>query len=196
MLKIIPIIISYFLGSVPSAYLIAKNRGIDITKKVKNGRIGTTSVIRKVGKFPGSIVALMDFCKGAMSIMIAEKLSGGETWVMIASGVAAIVGHNWSVFLRFSGGKGAAATFGDLFYLLPVQFFLAGGVTIILSFFLRKKKDFFSLPFKKKHIKKSNFLTFMLFILISFFALITDFPSAYILSPFFFCPPILLKKNQ
>ncbi|PJC48115.1 MAG: hypothetical protein CO034_00045 [Parcubacteria group bacterium CG_4_9_14_0_2_um_filter_35_11] len=186
--------ISYLLGSFPSAYLIAKIKGVDIIKKVRNGHLGTASTIREVGKFPGLLVALTDFSKGAISIMLAETLSG-KGWVMVLSGIAAIVGHNWSIFLGFSGGKGAATTFGDIFYLLPFQFFWAAGILIPLSLFLRKK-EFFALPVKKRSIKTSNFLTLTLFILISFFALISGFSKLYILSPFLFSPPILLKKNR
>ena len=112
--KIIPIIIAYFLGSIPSAYLIAKNKGIDITSRVENGRLGTASVSRNVGKFAGALVGIMDFCKGALSIIIADRMSGGEGWVMVLAGAAAIIGHNWSIFLHFMGGKGAATTFGNL----------------------------------------------------------------------------------
>jgi len=193
-LDLISIGISYLLGSFPSAYLIAKSKGIDITKKVKNGRLGAASIIREVGRFPGVLVALADFSKGTLSILLTDLLSDKE-WVMILSGIAAIIGHNWSIFLSFSGGKGAATTLGDIFYFLPFQFFWAAGLLIPLTLGLRKK-EFFYLPIKKKSIKTSNFLTLTLFILISFFALLSGLPKIYIFSPFLFSPPILLKKNK
>jgi acyl-phosphate glycerol 3-phosphate acyltransferase len=192
--KIIPIIIAYFLGSIPSAYLIAKNKGIDITSKVENGRLGTVSVSRNVGKFAGALVGIMDFCKGALSIIIADRMSGGEGWVMVLAGAAAIIGHNWSIFLHFMGGKGAATTFGNLFYLLPIPFLLAGFITAVPSYFL-KQKSRFSIPGKNKDFKTSDFLTSILFLLTFIFALFFEAPLIIAFSPIIFSVPIILKKN-
>lgn len=192
--KILPIVIAYFLGSIPSAYLVAKNKGIDITSKVENGRLGTMSATRTIGKFAGILVGIMDFCKGALSVIIADKMSGGEDWVMVLAGVAAIMGHNWSIFLHFIGGKGAATTFGNLFYLLPVPFLLAGFVTAIPSYFL-KQKSRFSIPGQNKNFKTSDFLTSILFLLTFIFALSFGVPSIIAFSPIIFSVPIILKKN-
>jgi len=198
MRALISIVIGYLLGSIPSSYLIAKSKGIDITRKVKDGRIGTVSTISEVGKFYGFLVGLMDFCKGAISIIAAEKIAQ-EEWVMIASGLAAIIGHNWSLFLGFKGGKGEATTFGNLFYLLPLQFLFSAVIIIVLGHFFKKiptkREDFLSLPFNRQ-MRKSTFLTIVLFSLISFFAFLKAYPPIYIFSPLFFSPPILLKKNK
>jgi len=191
--NILPIIIGYFLGSIPSAYIIAKNRGVNITSKVKDGGLGTMGTVKTLGKFPGFLVGAMDFCKGGVSIMIAEKMSG-EDWVMVLTGVAAIIGHNWSIFLHFLGGKGSATTFGNLFYLLPEQFLLAGVVTAIPTCFLRKKSRV-TLPGKKRNFRTSSFLTGILFLFTFFFALI--FGESYVISfsPIIFSLPIMMKKN-
>ncbi len=192
--KIIPIIIAYFLGSIPSAYLIAKNRGVNLLSKVENGRLGTASVGRTVGKGAGFLVGAMDFCKGALSVMIADKMSGGEEWVIVLAGTAAIIGHNWSIFLHFLGGKGAATTFGNLFYLLPKPFLLAGFITAIPSLFLRQKSKF-SVPGKNKDLKTSDFLTSILFLLTFIFALFFESPLIIAFSPIIFSVPIIMKKN-
>ncbi len=190
---IFPIIIGYFLGSIPSAYLIAKNRGVDITKKIKNGQLGSAKITKELGKFPGILVGAMDFSKGALSIMIAEKISGQE-WVMILTGVAAIIGHNWSIFLHFMGGKGAATTFGNLFYLLPESFLLAGLFTAIPSYFLKTKSRFYLLG-QKRDFKTSDFLTSILFLLTFLFALIFNESLLISFSPIIFSLPIMMKKN-
>jgi len=191
--NILPIIIGYFLGSIPSAYIIAKNRGVDIRKKVKNGQFGSAKTAKELGKFPGVLVGAMDFCKGALSIMIADRVSGQE-WIMVLTGVAAIIGHNWSIFLHFLGGKGSATTFGNLFYLLPEQFLLAGVVTAIPTCFLRKKSRV-TLPGKKRNFRTSSFLTGILFLFTFFLALI--FGESYVISfsPIIFSLPIMMKKN-
>jgi acyl-phosphate glycerol 3-phosphate acyltransferase len=190
----LPIIIGYLLGSIPSAYIIAKNRGVDIREKIKNGRLGSMGVTKEIGKFPGMLVGAMDFCKGGLSIMIADKMSSSEGWVMILAGLAAIIGHNWSIFLHFMGGKGAATTFGNLFYLLPGPFILAGILTGVPSYFL-KGKTRFSFPGQKGDFKTSNFLTSILFLLTFIFALSFDAPLLTAFSPIIFSLPIMMKKN-
>jgi glycerol-3-phosphate acyltransferase PlsY len=189
----LPIIIGYLLGSIPSAYIIAKNRGVDIREKIKNGRLGTMGVSREIGKFPGVLVGAMDFCKGGLSIMLAERMSGQEG-VMVLTGLAAIIGHNWSIYLKFIGGKGAATTFGNLFYLLPGPFLLAGLLTGVPSYFL-KKKSRFSFPGRKEGLKTSNFLTSILFLFTFLFAIVFGAPLFVAFSPILFSLPIMMKKN-
>ena len=146
--KIIPIIIAYFLGSSPSAYLIAKNRGVNLLSKVENGRLGTASVGRTVGKGAGFLVGAMDFCKGALSVMIADKMSGGEEWVIVLAGTAAIIGHNWSIFLHFLGGKGAATTLA--IFLSSTKTFSVGWFYYCNTKFVLRQKSKFSVPGKIK----------------------------------------------
>lgn len=190
--NILPIIIGYFIGSIPSAYIIAKNRNMDIRKEVPDGRLGSANVWKKLGKFPGALVGAMDFCKGAFSIMIANKISG-EDWVLVLTGVAVIIGHNWSIFLHFIGGKGAAATFGNLFYLLPKYFITAAFCTAIPAFFYKKNKDI-NLG-KNREFKTSNFLTGIWFFLTFLFAILSNEPTVIAFSPIIFSLPIIMKKN-
>jgi len=190
--NILPIIIGYFLGSIPSAYIIAKNRGVDIRKKVKNGQFGSAKTAKELGKFPGVLVGAMDFCKGALSIMIADRVSGQE-WIMVLTGVAAIIGHNWSIFLNFMGGKGSAVTFGNLFYLLPKAFVTAAFCTALPAFIF-KKDNIINLG-KNREFKTSDFLTSILFLLTFLFALIFNEPLFISFSPIIFSLPITMKKN-
>lgn len=187
MVNILPVIIAYLLGSIPSAYIIAKNRGVELRDKIKNGRFGATAVKRECGLFPGILVGAMDFCKGGTSIMIAEKLSGQE-WVIVLSGLAAIIGHNWSIYLGFLGGKGGAVTLGNLFCLLTQSFGLASFFIAVPAFLLRKKKTMLKM-------RISSFLTMIFFSLIFVFSLTLNFSLILTLSPIIFSFPMVIKKN-
>jgi glycerol-3-phosphate acyltransferase PlsY len=113
------IIIGYFLGSIPSAYLITRLiKGEDI-RKMGGGNVGGLNVFREVGVWPAMAVMLIDFGKGAAAVAIAKWGFGVEAGYVILAGLAAVIGHNWMIWLRFSGGKGMGATIGALMVLLP-----------------------------------------------------------------------------
>jgi acyl phosphate:glycerol-3-phosphate acyltransferase len=125
--SLITVIVGYCLGSMSFAYIIGRlTRGIDMTE-VGNGRIGTAFAIRHLGLGWGIFVGVMDFLKGAAAIALALAL-GVSTGVVLLSGLAAVAGHNWSVFLGFKGGRGAATSFGVLAVLAP----LASLVTVAI----------------------------------------------------------------
>jgi glycerol-3-phosphate acyltransferase PlsY len=110
MLQIGVIVVSYLLGSIPFGYLIGKMKGIDV-RKYGSGNIGTSNVARTVGKKAAILTLLGDGLKGLISVLLARILLGGNAWIA-AAGVAAVVGHNWPVFLKFRGGKGVTTTYG------------------------------------------------------------------------------------
>lgn len=115
---ILSIILGYLLGSIPFSYLIPKLlKGIDI-RNYRSGNIGGSNVIRTVGFFPGIAAALLDVLKAMIAIWILKSLGWGLAYQAI-SGISAIIGHNWSLYLRFSGGRGIACTIGVLALLLP-----------------------------------------------------------------------------
>ena len=107
---------SYLLGSIPTGFLWAKARGIDI-RKVGSGNIGATNVMRALGKGPGSVVLLIDAAKGFLPVFLARDR--GVELQMICC-VAVIAGHNWTCWLKFKGGKGVATSAGALAAMLPV----------------------------------------------------------------------------
>jgi len=115
MLKLIVLVIfSYFLGSFPSAYLAGKlKKGIDIRKK-GSGNAGATNVLIVVGPIFAILVYVVDLLKGLIPVLLAREYFGTDLSMGLA-GMAAILGHDFSVFLRFSGGKGVATTTGALF---------------------------------------------------------------------------------
>ncbi|MCL4466458.1 MAG: glycerol-3-phosphate 1-O-acyltransferase PlsY [Chloroflexi bacterium] len=113
------LLVSYLLGSVPPAFLVGKwLAGIDI-RRHGSGNVGATNVLRTLGPGPSALVFALDFLKGFLPAWAAWQLSGS---LLVGSlcGLATVVGHNWSVFLRFTGGKGVTSSVGVLFALLPV----------------------------------------------------------------------------
>jgi len=130
------VLAAYMLGSVPTGFLVAKARGIDI-RTVGSGNIGATNVFRILGKPAGIFVLLADAAKGWLAVFVIAKLmaawfypAAGSTareWFAICAGVAAILGHNYTCWLHFKGGKGIATSAGVLTALVP------GPLLIILS---------------------------------------------------------------
>ncbi len=132
---IIAIIIGYLLGSIPTAYIATKLiTGKDI-RKLGGGNVGGLNTYREVGRWLGIIVALVDLSKGAASVAIAIWLLKVSVPFVLLAGLASVVGHNWMLFLKFTGGKGMGATFGALFVLLPYYGY-AIGVAILLGIVL------------------------------------------------------------
>ncbi len=109
---------AYLLGAMPSAYLVARwTRGIDI-RQYGSGNVGAANVLATVSRWWTVPVTLFDCAKGAAVVYLA-KLLGLEVAQQVIIGMAAIVGHNWSVFLRFGGGRGALTAIGALLVLAP-----------------------------------------------------------------------------
>ncbi len=103
--------ISYLLGSVPCGYLIAKSKGVDIRKQ-GSGNIGATNVYRVLGKKEGILTLALDVGKGALAVVVFTLIFPKETHIDIVSAVSAVLGHDFSVFLLFKGGKGVATSYG------------------------------------------------------------------------------------
>ena len=112
---VILVIASYLLGSVPLSYLSARSRGIDLRKQGTQ-QVGGGNLWRTTSHTLGLFVGLFDFIKGALMIVIAWSL-GLDAGLQFAVGLAAVVGHNWPVFLRFHGGRGIATSLGIIIIL-------------------------------------------------------------------------------
>ncbi|MFW5787810.1 MAG: glycerol-3-phosphate 1-O-acyltransferase PlsY [Halanaerobiales bacterium] len=119
-------IIAYLLGSIPSGYLMASNlKNIDL-RDIGSGNVGATNVARALGLKAGLFVAILDILKGFVAVRIARVFLPADIsiFVIFIIGLLAIAGHNWSIFLNFSGGKGVATTIGVVLEILPVSFFI------------------------------------------------------------------------
>lgn len=140
---------AYIIGSFPFGVLVAKARGIDL-RKAGSGNIGATNVLRTTGKWPAVITLVGDFLKGAAAVMICRVIIGGELWEGI-TGITVILGHMYSIFLVFRGGKGVATGFGVLTVYSPVSAVIAVIIwflTVIYSKYssLAAITSFISLP--------------------------------------------------
>ena len=108
-------LIAYLFGSIPVGVLVARTYNLDI-QKLGSGNTGATNVLRALGWGPAIVVALADILKGGLGVLIAAAL-GLPHWMLALVAFAAVVGHNWSIFLGFRGGKGVAASFGTVLLL-------------------------------------------------------------------------------
>jgi len=109
---------AYLLGSVPAAYLAVRwSRGTDI-RMVGSGNVGAANVLRAGPRWLSIPVALFDIGKAALVIWVAQLL-GLAVWQQVTVGMLTVIGHNWSVFLRFRGGRGVLASFGVIVMLSP-----------------------------------------------------------------------------
>ncbi len=147
----IAIVSGYLIGAIPFAYIAGRLlKGIDI-RRVGGGNVGATNVLREVGTVPGFAVFFADIGKGILAILIAQWLDVPLLIVFI-SGLAAVVGHSWSVFLNFYGGRGAAITIGIFFALVPLECAISFGIMVVVvlitsNFRLAAGLGFILLPF-------------------------------------------------
>lgn len=112
MLYIIPLVISYLIGSITFSFVIGKLfLGIDV-RQHGSGNAGATNTLRTLGKVPGIAVLVLDLLKGVAAVWIAKWIAPDQLWVAAASGVLVVVGHNWPLYFGFKGGKGVATTLG------------------------------------------------------------------------------------
>jgi glycerol-3-phosphate acyltransferase PlsY len=125
--KLILVILAYLLGSIPFGYLLVKyvfTAGEDI-RKVGSGNIGATNVARRAGLAAGALTYFLDAAKGAAAVELMRRAADGDySWMGVAA-IAAILGHSFSVFLGFKGGKGVATGFGAYLMLAPYPALLA-----------------------------------------------------------------------
>lgn len=131
----------YLIGSIPFGLLIVKSKtGKDI-RQVESGRTGGTNAVRAAGLWAGLLTAVLDILKGAAAVWLAEVLMPTNDWVHVLSPLAAILGHNYSIFLitreqngkvRFHGGAGGAPALGGAVGLWPgiLPYVVIGGVLV------------------------------------------------------------------
>lgn len=123
------------MGSIPFGYLIAKSKGLDI-RTIGSGNIGATNVGRALGKKWQFIVLILDAFKGATAVLVTKYFYKGPDVLMaiapLLAGVLVIAGHNWTIFLKFKGGKGVSTTAGVILALSPFAF-LAGLISYLVT---------------------------------------------------------------
>lgn len=138
------ILLSYLIGSIPTSIIFGKLvKGIDI-RNYGSGNAGGTNVYRVLGWKYGILVILLDAFKGALAVVLVARLHYGSfpfenatpfddfTLVQIIAGVAAVIGHIWTIFAGFRGGKGIATALGMLMSIITVDMLFAIGVFIVV----------------------------------------------------------------
>jgi glycerol-3-phosphate acyltransferase PlsY len=134
-------VLAYLLGSIPTGFLLGKARGLDM-RRVGSGNIGATNVFRALGKWAGAFVLLADAFKGWVAVAlvsngIAHWLAPGadaphRQWLALCAGICAILGHNYTCWLSFKGGKGIATSAGVMLGLAPWALLAALGAWILV----------------------------------------------------------------
>lgn len=119
MTYVLIVAIAYALGSIPFALLLARWWGQRDLRRFGSGNLGAANVLRSSGITAGVLVAVLDICKGAASVVVAQRLSAGPA-APAAAGFAAVVGHIYPVWLAFRGGKGVATACGVFSMLTPM----------------------------------------------------------------------------
>lgn len=138
------IVLSYLVGSIPTSIIVSKlTKGIDI-REHGSGNAGGTNVMRVLGWRHGLLVIILDALKGVLAVVVIARLHYGSipfenatpfddfTLVQIIAGISAVIGHIWTVFAGFKGGKGIATALGMLLMIVTVDMLVAIGVFIIV----------------------------------------------------------------
>jgi glycerol-3-phosphate acyltransferase PlsY len=122
---------AYLLGSFPSGVFISRKKyGLDV-REVGSGNIGATNVQRIFGWYAGALTFLADFAKGAIPLFVFKKFYPEDPWLVSFLGTALVIGHCFSIFLGFKGGKGVATSLGCIFSTVPSCALLFGAVYLI-----------------------------------------------------------------
>lgn len=139
-ISLLSIPIAYLLGSIPSAYIVARcSSGVDIRDE-SDGRISAAAVYRRVGILSFMFTVALDIGKAALSVLVAQWLNAIPEIVLLA-GVVTISGHQWSMFLKFQGGLGATTIGGVLLGIVTVPTII-GAVIAAIVMWMTKKSTF------------------------------------------------------
>ncbi len=135
-------LLAYLIGSIPFGVVLAKFRRVDL-RQHGSGNIGATNVTRALGKTAGILTLLGDCGKGYLAVWIAGQLLETQ-WAVAVAGLMAFLGHVFSIFLKFKGGKGVATGLGVFLYLMPWAGLASIGVFAV-SFMINRYVSFSSI---------------------------------------------------
>jgi glycerol-3-phosphate acyltransferase PlsY len=130
------ILIGYLFGTLPTAYIAGRVLKGDDIHHMGDGNVGAANAYRELGPKTGLLVAFIDAGKGALAILIAQA-SGASQIVVMFTGLAAIIGHNWPVFIGFRGGRGESTAIGVLLMLVTLPMLILA-VPALIALFWRK----------------------------------------------------------
>ena len=134
-------VLSYFIGSIPSGYLVARSQGVDI-RQHGSRNIGATNVLRVMGKKWGYLVFLCDSSKGFLAVKLGFLIAAHSLQSPVLGGViaaiACILGHNYTLWLGFKGGKGIATSGGVILALFPIAVICCIAIVWVIVFYSSK----------------------------------------------------------
>ena len=133
MILVLGALIGYLAGAIPFGLIVGRvTKGIDL-RDYGSHRTGATNALRTLGLKAAALVFLLDVGKGAVAVLLARLLFTDDPlveWAAAVAGFAAIVGHNWSVFIRFTGGRGVATSAGGLGAMSPWTIVIVAPIVI------------------------------------------------------------------
>jgi glycerol-3-phosphate acyltransferase PlsY len=129
------LIFGYLLGSIPWGYIVVRLTTGKNILSIGWRKTSGSNVFWHVGKGQGAIVGILDVLKGYLAVFIAQKL-GGSIPIQILSGFFSVLGHNWSIFLKFAGGRGIGTFFGATLFLSPKVALISLIFFILFTFIL------------------------------------------------------------
>ena len=130
-------LLAYLIGSIPTAYLVARvTLGRDI-RSVGDNNSGAANVFRVVGPRAGLACGAFDIIKGGVAVIVVGVLAH-DTGIKMFAGVCALAGHIWPIFLRFRGGRGAAVSVGVMIAMLPILGLPVGALALVALYHTRK----------------------------------------------------------
>jgi acyl phosphate:glycerol-3-phosphate acyltransferase len=127
---VVAVIVGYLIGAFPSGVVVGRIAGRD-PRSAGSGRTGTTNALRSLGMRWAATVAVLDLAKGVLAV-IAGNAIGPEPWAGALAAVAAVVGHVWSVFIGFKGGRGVATGGGAMLVLSPLAVLAAAAELVAI----------------------------------------------------------------
>jgi acyl phosphate:glycerol-3-phosphate acyltransferase len=133
MLAALPVVgLAFLLGSIPTGVLLSRTLGGEDVRRHGSGNIGAANVVRTSGFRVGALVGLIDIFKGVIPVLIGRVIGVDDTALALIA-VVAVLGHDYSLFLRFRGGKGVATTLGAALVLspLPAMFAMLGWILVM-----------------------------------------------------------------
>lgn len=133
--EIFAVTFGYLVGSIPFPFLVARQRGVDL-RRTGSGNIGAANVLRTSGVASALTAMCLDATKGALAVLIAQRLTGAPA-TPVAAGLASVIGHIYPVWLRFRGGKGVATAAGAFAMLSPIAVAVAAAVFVSVVWITR-----------------------------------------------------------
>ncbi|MCX6013894.1 MAG: glycerol-3-phosphate acyltransferase [Chloroflexi bacterium] len=131
MISYLFILAGYLIGSIPTAYILGRLiKGIDL-RKCGDGNIGAANAYREIGPRTGIVVLFADMLKGAVAVIISDQFNSLN--IVLLTGLATVIGHNWSIFIRFKGGRGQSTAVGVFTALLPIPMLILIAISFILN---------------------------------------------------------------